>query len=247
MLNTGGPVLMPWLDKVAGDRRGLVSGAGDRQRDRLPLLFGDVDPSGRLPVTFPSRDDQGPLTSPERYPGVNDTVRYSEGLQVGYRYYDAHSQQPAFPFGHGLSYTTFSYGKLRVKRSFHRGGAIVKVRVRNTGHREGAEVVQLYVGFPDSAGEPPKVLKAFRKMQLNPGQRATVTLTLDRRDLSVWSEARNRWVSPTGRYRLMVGSSSRDIRADRLNLAPGLVAPRPTGRAHARPVGKPPAGATPAS
>jgi beta-glucosidase len=140
-------------------------------------------------------------------------VRYDENLLVGYRYFDARGQQPAFPFGHGLSYTTFSYGNLRVLRSFRRGGAIVKVRVRNTGDREGAEVVQLYVGFPPGAGEPPKVLKAFRKVQLDPGQRSTVTLTLDRRDLSVWSEPRDGWVSPSGQYRLMVGSSSRDIRA----------------------------------
>jgi len=125
----------------------------------------------------------------------------------------ARGQQPAFPFGHGLSYTTFSYGKLRVLRSFRRGGAIVKVRVRNTGDREGAEIVQLYVGFPQGAGEPPKVLKAFRKVQLDPGARSTVTLTLDRRDLSVWNDQQNRWISPSGRYRLMVGSSSRDIRA----------------------------------
>ena len=89
----------------------------------------------------------------------------------------------------------------------------VKVRVRNSGHREGAEVVQLYVAFPDSAGEPPKVLKAFRKVQLGAGRRTTVTLKLDRRDLSVWSEQRRGWVSPAGRYRLMVGSSSRDIRS----------------------------------
>ena len=212
VLNTGGPVLTPWRDKVASIVEAWYPGQ-ENGNAVASVLFGDVDPSGRLPATFPKSDDQGPLTSPERFPGVDDTVRYSEGLQVGYRYYDAHGQQPAFAFGHGLSYTTFSYGQLRVQRSFHHNGAIATVRVRNSGHREGAEVVQLYVGFPPSAGEPPKVLKAFRKVQLGPGRRATVKLTLDRRDLSVWNEARNRWVSPSGRYRLMVGSSSRDIRA----------------------------------
>jgi beta-glucosidase len=211
VLDTGGPVLTPWRNKVAGILEAWYP--GQENGDAIAsLLFGDVNPSGRLPATFPRTDAQGPLTSPIRFPGVNDTVRYSEGLLVGYRYYDARGQQPAFPFGYGLSYTTFSYGKLRVLRSF-RGGAIVKVRVRNTGDREGAEVVQLYVGFPRGAGEPPKVLKAFRKVQLDPGRRATVTLTLDRRDLSIWDTRENRWVSPTGRYRLMVGSSSRDIRA----------------------------------
>src|SRR4051794_3700184 len=204
VLDTGGPVLTPWRDKVAGIFEAWYP--GQENGDAIAsLLFGDVNPSGKLPVTFPRSDDQGPLTSPERFPGVNDTVRYDEGLLVGYRFYDARGQQPAYQFGHGLSYTTFSYGRLRVLRSFQRGGAIVKVRVANTGEREGAETVQLYVGFPARAGEPPKVLKAFRKVQLDPGTRATVTLTLDRRDLSVWDG--HRWVSPSGRYRLMVGSS----------------------------------------
>jgi beta-glucosidase len=108
---------------------------------------------------------------------------------------------------------SFSYGGLRVLPSHQRGGATVKVRGRNTGDREGAEVIQLYVGFPHRAAEPPKALKAFRRVQLDPGQRSTVTLTLDRRDLSVWDQARDRWAKPSGRYKLMVGSSSRDIRA----------------------------------
>jgi beta-glucosidase len=218
VLDTGGPVLTPWRDKVAGILAAWYP--GQENGDAIAsLLFGDVNPSGKLPVTFPRSDDQGPLTSPERFPGVNDTVRYDEGLLVGYRFYDARGQQPAYPFGHGLSYTTFSYGRLRVLRSFQRGGAIVKVRVANTGEREGAETVQLYVGFPAGAGEPPKVLRAFRKVQLDPGQRATVTLTLDRRDLSVWRG--HGWVSPAGRYRLMVGSSSRDIRSTATFWSPG--------------------------
>jgi beta-glucosidase len=212
VLNTGGPTLTPWRDRVAAILEAWYP--GQENGDAIAsLLFGDVNPSAKLPATFPRSDEQGPLTSPERFPGVDDTARYDENLLVGYRYYDARGQQPAFPFGHGLSYTTFSYGKLRVRRSFRRGGAIVKVRVRNTGDREGAEVVQLYVGFPRGAGEPPKVLKAFRKVQLDPGARATVTLGLHRRDLSIWDSGRSRWTSPTGRYRLMVGSSSRDIRA----------------------------------
>jgi len=211
VLNTGGPVLTPWRDKVAGILEAWYP--GQENGDAIAsLLFGDVNPSGKLPATFPAGDDQGPLTSPERFPGVNGTARYDEGLLVGYRWFDARDQEPAFPFGHGLSYTTFSYGALRVLPSFRRGGVVTKLRVRNTGDVDGAETVQLYVGFPPGAGEPPKVLKAFRKVQLDPGQRATVTLTLDRQDLSVWDSDRGRWVTPGGRYRIMVGSSSRDIR-----------------------------------
>jgi beta-glucosidase len=212
VLNTGGPVLTPWRGQVAGILEAWYP--GQENGDAIAsLLFGDVSPSAKLPATFPASDAQGPLTSPERFPGVGDVVRYDEGLLVGYRWFDAQGQEPAFPFGHGLAYTQFSYGKLRVLRSYHRGGAVAKVRVRNTGDREGAEVVQLYVGFPEGSGEPPKVLKAFRKVELAPGERSTVTLMLDRRDLSVWSEARGDWVVPRGRFELMAGSSSRDIRA----------------------------------
>jgi len=214
VLDTGGPTLTPWRNSVAGIFEAWYP--GQQNGDAIAaLLFGDVSPSGRLPATFPATDAQGPLTSPARFPGVGDVVRYDENLLVGYRWYDAMAQQPAFPFGYGLSYTTFAYGKLRLQPSWsHHGGELsARVRVRNTGRRAGAEVVQLYIGYPASAGEPPKVLKAFRKVQLRPGREAQVRLRLDRRDLAVWSDARGRWVVPAGRYTLMVGSSSRDIRA----------------------------------
>jgi beta-glucosidase len=211
VLDTGGPTLTPWRNRVAG----LLEAWYPGQRNGTAIaavLFGDVNPSGRLPVTFPRSDAQGPLTSARRFPGVNDVARYSEGLLVGYRWYDARGQRPAYPFGYGLSYTRFSYRGLRVRRSSGRG-LKVSVRVRNRGARAGAEVVQLYVRFPRNAGEPPKVLKAFRRVALAAGRRTTVTLRLGRRDLSVWSAARRRWVSPAGRYALLVGASSRDIRA----------------------------------
>ena len=211
VLDTGGPTLTPWRDKVAGIVEAWYPGQ-ENGTAIASLLFGDSDPSGKLPVTFPASEDQGSLTTPDRFPGVNGTVHYSEGLLVGYRSYDASGQQPAYPFGYGLSYTTFSYGRLHVLRSRERDRITVRVRVRNTGSRPGAEVVQLYVGFPADAGEPPKVLKAFAKIQLDTARSGTVTLTIPRHDLAVWSEARNRWVVPTGRYGLMVGSSSRDIR-----------------------------------
>jgi beta-glucosidase len=127
-----------------------------------------------------------------------------EGLLVGYRWYDAMGQQPALPFGRGLSCTTFAYGPLRVLPAFHRGGVTVKVRVGNTGDREGAEVVQLYVGFAESAGEPPKILKSFRKLTLDPGQRFDRDADAGPARLSVWDDHANTWVSRRGRYRLMV-------------------------------------------
>jgi beta-glucosidase len=212
VLDTGGPTLTPWRDSVAGILEAWYPGQ-ENGTAIASLLFGDTNPSGKLPVTFPASDNQGPLTSPDRFPGTDETVHYSEGLLVGYRYYDATGQQPAYPFGYGLSYTTFSYGQLKVLHSHRHHGITVKVRVRNTGNRQGAEVVELYLAFPPGAEEPPKVLKTFGTVQLDPGSSAAVTLTLDRDDLTVWSEAENRWVIPTGRYNLMVGSSSRDIRS----------------------------------
>jgi beta-glucosidase len=222
VLNTGGPILTPWADRVAGVLEAWYPGQenGDAVAS---VLFGDVNPSAKLPATFPRSDRQGPLQAPERFPGTNGVARYDEGLLVGYRWFDAMRQRPRFPFGHGLSYTRFAYGGLRVLPSARTGGALVKLRVTNTGDREGAEVVQLYVGFPSSAGEPPRVLKAFRKVALAAGERTRVTLTLTRRDLSTWSTRRERWVTPSGSYRLMVGSSSRDIRSrGRLQLGGGV-------------------------
>jgi len=166
-------------------------------------------------MTFPRSDQQSPVADPQRWPGINGVARYDEGIQVGYRWYDAQGQQPLFPFGHGLSYTTFDYGRAKISapnRHDRRGTWNVSVRVTNTGTRAGAEVAQLYVGFPSSAGEPPKQLKAFEKVELGRRQSTTVTFRLTRRDLSSWSTRQHRWVTHPGSYRVMIGSSSRDIR-----------------------------------
>jgi beta-glucosidase len=205
VLDTGGPTLTPWRDRIAGLVEAWYPGQ-ENGNAIASLLFGDTNPSGKLPVTFPAGDDQGPLTTPERFPGVGDTVRYSEGLLVGYRYYDAIGERPAYPFGYGLSYTRFAYGRVDIRRSRRADRVAVRVRVRNIGARQGAEVVQLYVGFPASAGEPPKVLKAFGKIDLAPGRSGTVALTLHRHDLAVWSEARNRWVAAGYQIRPRCGS-----------------------------------------
>jgi len=209
VLNTGGAVAMPWIDKVAGVIWAGHPAAFDGSAIAA-LLFGDANPSGRLVMTFPVNERQGPATRPDEYPGDAKTVNFSEGLLVGYRWYDAKSQTPLFPFGFGLSYTTFKYADLKV--SGEAGGKrTVSVRVTNTGAREEAEVVQLYLGAPASAGEPSRQLKGFEKVWLKPGESKTVSMVLDRGSVSVWDEAHGWKVAP-GVYSVNVGSSSRDIR-----------------------------------
>ncbi len=210
VLHTASAVLMPWRKRVAGIVEawypGQQSGAAIAR-----TLFGDVDPSGRLPVTFPASESQGPTANNSaRYPGINNVAQYSEALQVGYRFYDANGQKPLYPFGFGLSYTRFSLSNLNVvKRS---GGRYdVKVRVRNTGSRKGAQVVQLYLGFPSAAGEPPRQLKAFGKVSLGAGRAKTVRLELDRSSFQVFDEASNDWKTTPGTYRIFVGTSSRNL------------------------------------
>jgi beta-glucosidase len=148
--------------------------------------------------------------TPEEYPGTGGAVHYDEDIDVGYRFYDRAGQQPLFPFGYGLSYTTFAVGDLRVTR--RHGGAIgVSVRVRNTGTRAGAEIVELYVGFPAATGEPPNQLKGFAKVLLEPGRSARVRMTLPRSSFATWSTREGAWVVEPGLYALRVGTSSRDL------------------------------------
>jgi beta-glucosidase len=214
VLNTGGAALMPWIGNVAGVVEAWYPGQ-ENGKAIAAVLFGDVNPSGRLPITFPRSDKQTPVASRRRWPGINGVAHYDEGLGVGYRWYDAKQKTPLFPFGYGLSYTTFRYDRARVGRPRKRNGARtwpVSVRVRNTGRTAGGEVVQLYVGFPRGSGEPPKQLKGFKKVNLKPGRSRRVTFHLTARDLSNWDSRRNRWTTHSGRYRIMIGSSSRNIR-----------------------------------
>jgi beta-glucosidase len=210
VLNTAGPVAMPWIDKVAGVIWAGYAGAFDGS-SIAALLFGDANPSGKLAITFPANEQQGPATTPDEYPGDGSVVNFSEGLLVGYRWYDAKNQTPLFPFGYGLSYTTFKYSDLKIERS-PGDPATLKVRITNTGTREGAEVVQLYLGDPAAAGEPPQQLKGFEKVWLKPGESKTVSMTLNRDSLSVWDETAHDWKLVPGTYAVNVGSSSRDIR-----------------------------------
>jgi beta-glucosidase len=212
VLHTSNPVAMPWIDKVAAVIEAWYPGQ-EAGPSIASILFGDVNPSGRLPVTFPADESQGPATRWTEYPGDGYTANFTEGVLVGYRWYDAKRQQPLFPFGHGLSYTTFKYDDLQVQRTAD--SASVRVRVTNTGSRAGAEVAQLYLEYPAAALEPPHVLKGFEKVMLKPGESKTVTFTLDKAALAAWDEMEHAWKLYPGSYTAHVGSSSRDLRAAR--------------------------------
>ncbi|MFI6512363.1 glycoside hydrolase family 3 C-terminal domain-containing protein [Streptosporangium sp. NPDC050855] len=231
VLETGGPVLMPWLGKVKAVLQAWYPGV--QQGNAIAsLLWGDVNPSGKLPQTFPaSLSDLPTAGSPRQYPGVlpgggttrpegDQSIRqvdHAEGLKVGYRWYDSRNITPLFPFGHGLSYTTFSYGTLTVTPPRTDGRQPVKVRflVTNTGQRAGTEVAQVYLGLPAQAGEPPRRLAGWARVTLAPNASQMVEVTLDpaapNRPLSYWDAATDRWVTPPGRYAVQVGASSRNI------------------------------------
>jgi beta-glucosidase len=227
VVKSGGPVLMPWLASVPAVLEAWYPGEedGDAVAD---VLFGDAEPGGRLPVTFPARESDVPANTPAQYPGVNGTATYSEGVFVGYRHYDDAGIAPLFPFGFGLSYTTFSYRDLSV-RPQPDGQVAVSADVTNTGHRAGAEVDQLYVGDPSTPGvaEPPAQLHGFARVTLRPGETRRVSFTLDRRAFAYWDAAGHGWQVAGGGYRLLVGSSSRDVRLSASITLPGGPVPGP--------------------
>ena len=211
VLNTGGPVLMPWLERAGTVLAAWLPGQQFGQA-LAAVLFGDADPGGRLPVTFPADPGQGPITGPERWPGTDGDARYDEGVLVGYRWFDAHGQEPLFCFGHGLSYGEYAYGEPHLDHDQASGAVTVTVQVTNTGGRAGSEVVQLYVAAPPAAGQPPRQLNGFAKVHLDPGATETVTLRLEPGDLAAYDEPSGTWVTHPGRYELLAGRSSRDIR-----------------------------------
>jgi beta-glucosidase len=207
VINAGSPLDMDWLDQAAAVVWAWYPGqeCGNAIAD---VLFGDVNPSGKLPTTFPRRLQDNPAYI--NYPGENGQVHYGEGLFVGYRYYDKKDVTPLFPFGYGLSYTTFEYRNLRVQ-----AGQVIRVSVdvQNTGQRTGKEIVQVYVRDVRSRlVRPEKELKAFAKVSLEPGETKTVTFTLDEEALSYYDPAYKAWVAEPGEFEVLVGASSRDIR-----------------------------------
>ncbi len=212
VLHNGSPVEMPWVNNVQGILESYLGGeaVGTAQ---INLLFGRTNPSGKLAETFPLRLEDTPCYID--FPGNGHTVEYNEGVFIGYRYYDKKHMDVLFPFGFGLSYTTFEYSDLRLSRKDMNDSDTVDVTftVKNTGKTAGAEVAELYVADKtDSAIRPEKELKNFGKIFLEPGESKDITLTLDKRSFAWYNTGIHDWYAATGDYDILVGSSSRDIR-----------------------------------
>ncbi len=213
VLNTGGPVLMPWLNQVASVVEAWYPGQQFGPAIAA-VLFGDASPGGRLPVTFPASANQGPgaANPPNTYPGdATGNESYAEGLDVGYRWYDATGQRPLFPFGYGLSYEQFRVSGTRAFYDRHRGQAFVLARITNTSRTGGPTPVELFLQSPAGAQEPPKQLKGFANVTLAPGHSTLVMFRLDSSDLAYFNATSSRWTVAPGRYRVLVGTSSTEL------------------------------------
>ena len=232
VLHNGSPVLMPWLGDVQGVLEAYLGGeaAGEAVAD---LLFGEANPSGKLPETFPLSLEDTPCAA--YFPGNQLTVEYRESIYIGYRYYDKAEKQVLFPFGHGLSYTQFAYSGLKLDKTRFKAenGLTLTFRVRNTGERDGAEVAQVYVADVESSVfKAPKELKGFEKVFLKAGEEKTVEIHLDERAFSYYDTQAKAWRVESGKYQILVGSSSRDIRLT--GSAQVLGTPAPKGEPEAK-------------
>jgi len=208
VLENGSPVLMPWLGNVNAVLEAWYPGVQGGQAI-ADLLFGTVNPAGKLPITFPQQDDD----LPQPVISASDlTVNYSEGLMMGYRWYDAKQIQPLFPFGFGLSYTAFTYSDISAN-SDSAGNVTVKLTLQNTGSRAGAETAQVYAALPAGLGEPPKRLVGWQKVTLQPGQSQQVDISLPAKLLSTWDVEKHARKLNGGTYQLIAGASSRDANA----------------------------------
>ena len=229
VLETGSPALMPWADKVAGIVEAWYPGVGGAKA-LARLLTGEVNPSAKLAITFPKSDADLPHPAIVQPPPVSEVhfdagtddeimkslaaglpafqVHYDEGLKVGYAWYDAEKKPVLFPFGFGLSYTSFAYSDLRVQS----GEALtVTLTVKNTGQREGTEIAEIYAALPSSAGEPPKRLVGWARVPLKAGASQQVTVSIPRDRLTIYNEAADTWKLVPGNYTILAGSSSRDL------------------------------------
>jgi beta-glucosidase len=217
VLASGGPVTMPWLDSVEGVVQTYFGGQAQGAA-LADVLFGDVNPSGRLPLTYPRSERAVPVANPWHHFADLDVV-YREGVHVGYKAYDRAGIKPLFPFGYGLTYTRFAYTNLRSPKArvdAHRRVVGVRFRVTNIGERKGTETAQVYVRLPSSTGEPPKRLVGVAKVTLGPHKSRVVDVRIrphsSTHPLSYYAAGRQRWTIASGTYRVYVGASSRDIR-----------------------------------
>lgn len=203
-----GPLVLPWLDRVPVVLHGWFP--GERFAEALAaLLVGEAEPGGRLVITWPAAEDATPIQSAQQYPGVDGVAEYTEGGLVGYRWYDVHGVEPAFAFGHGLSYAVFELSDHTA--TIHDEQAVFEVTVRNSGERPGKAVVQAYVHFPVEADQPPQQLKAFQVVRLGVGEERRIRMEVPVDDLACSDASGSRRVVP-GPYRVAIGLSSRDLR-----------------------------------
>jgi len=207
VLKTGSAVLMPWLSDVPAVLEAWYPGEEDGHAV-ADILFGFVNPSGKLPITFPRKVEDTPACDVSSYPGDGTTVHYKESLAVGYRRYGVRGISPLFPFGFGLSYTRFRFDRLKIARTSL--GVSVSFELTNIGRRAGSEVAQVYLSYPpiSEGKEPPRQLRAFKKVMLQPGESAMVTFQLGARAFSYWSEREIKWKVAPGIFGVIVGDSS---------------------------------------
>ena len=224
VLETGNPVTMPWLDQVSGVLEAWFAGSsGDKALANI--LFGDVNPSGKLPITFPKSEADLPHPTinkpdPAVQPRGPDAWRktlegipafqtkYDEGLKVGYKWYDAEKKPVLFPFGYGLSYTTFEYSNLKVTPGEKLS---LTFTVKNNGNRAGIEIAEVYAGLPSSTGEPPKRLVGWERVALNAGESKDVSIQIEPLFLSAFDAQQHAWKKAGGEYTILVGGSSANL------------------------------------
>jgi beta-glucosidase len=205
-----GPVIMPWLEDVPAVIHAWFP--GEQFAPALAdVLTGRTEPGGRLPITFPVDESATPIQDREQYPGVDGIATYSEGLLVGYRWYQQQRIKPAYPFGHGLGYTSFDFDDLQVEVT--EAGIDVAFRVRNIGARHGKAVPQLYLTYPPGAGEPPAQLKGFDVVRLEPGEARNVKINVPLDDLAIFDERSGSRVVPPELYEIQLGASSAELLA----------------------------------
>ena len=218
---SGSPVSMPWADKADAIVQGWYGGTetGNALAD---VLTGKVNPSGRLPFSIPFKYEDGPIKTERQYPGIKEEgdefwqTHYDEGIYVGYRWYDSKEVPVQFPFGHGLSYTSFEYSNAKAAKPYMKADGTLKVSVdvANTGDCDGAEIVQLYIADTEaSIDRPSKELKGFEKVYLKAGEKKTVTFEVDVEDLSWFDAEKHEWVAEPGEFHALLGSSSEDLKA----------------------------------